>query len=376
MTIKSMMACALFAAALPCAPSRAQAGTDSRITMYGRFDTGLEYISGVRAADGARRSRWSGESGDWGASWLGWTGTEQLGDGQAIVFWLEQGLDLSKGASAVPGQPFNRKATVSWRSPGAGTFTLGRDILMSNTQWDMDPMMNELSSGTTLMRSRNALVGDNLVAYQSPVVDGFDLLGQYGLDESHGAGVAFRPGGTGRIRALQLTYTAASVQLRAQWNDLYDQNGKLSNIFTASRETFLGLGWNLTPALKLQAAWNHLTAPDTLPGLANRADHVRIGGRYQPVRQVQYTAGLYHIQVRGGAGDATHDGAGHATLLAAGALYFFSPITFAYVSVSHVHNGQGSDFSVGGYLPGTDSLNNPAQGHGQNGLYLGLVTGF
>lgn len=350
------------------------------VRLYGRFDAGLHYLHGVRTPDGVRANRLAAQSGDWGASWLGLTGTEQLGGGQALVFWLEQGLSLKDGAvagaSAGTGNAFSRKATVGWQSHALGTVSLGRDILLSNGQWDMDPMMNELSSGNTLMRSRNALIGNNLVQYQSPTVADFDLLAQYGLSERTDLADPAKAGQHGRIRGIQLTYRQPGIEVRAQLNDLYDEAGKLNNLFTASREGFVGLAWNATPALTVQTGWNHLLAPDTASGLADRADQLRIGGQYQPSKQVQFTAGVYRMQVRGGAGDATHDGAGHATMLAAGALYYFSPVSFLYVSAAHVHNGAGTGFGVGSNTPGSANLDNPAAGHAQSGLYAGLVTGF
>lgn len=361
--------------AAPCADA-----DNSQVTLYGRFDVGVNYTHGVRTADGARTSRAAMHSGDWGASWLGFTGTEDLGGGQSIVFWLEQGLNLDDGsvagASAGTGQAFSRKATIGWRSRTLGTVTLGRDILLSNGQWDIDPMMNELSSANTLMRSRNALIGNNLVQYQSPVVAGFDVLGQYGASEPGDRADPRKAGQHGRIRGVQLTYNVPGVEVRAQWNDLADEFGKLGNLFTASREGFIGAAWQATPAFKLQSGWNHVSAPDTAPGLADHADQVRLGGQYQATQQWQFTGGVYHMRVRGGTGDSTHDAAGRATMLAAGAIYYFSPVTFLYASAAHVHNSAGTAFGVGSNSPGSANLDNPTPGRSQSGVYAGLVTGF
>jgi predicted porin len=377
-TAAGIIAAALAAAAAPGIAAGADSG--SNVRLYGRFDAGLHYLHGVRTADGARASRLAAQSGDWGASWLGLTGTEQLGGGEAIVFWLEQGLNFKDGsvagASAGTGDAFSRKATIGWSSRALGTVTLGRDILLSNGQWDIDPMMNELSSGNTLLRSRNALIGNNLVQYQSPTWAGVDMLAQFGLSEQTDLADPRKAGQHGRVRGVQVTYRQPGVEVRAQFNDLYDEYGKLGNLFTASREGFVGVAWNASASLLLQAGWNHLLAPDSAPGLADRADQLRLGGQYWSSKQLQLTAGVYRIQVRGGAGDATHDGAGHATMLAAGALYYFSPVTFTYLSAARVHNGAGSSFGVGSNTPGSANLDNPAAGHAQSGIYAGLVTGF
>ena len=359
----------------------AQDNNASKVTLYGRFDVGVDYMTGVHnTIGGPARSHWNTESSDWGASWLGLTGIEDLGGGNAAIFSLEQGLDLMNGtvagASAGTGTAFSRKATVGFKSRDYGTVMVGRDLLMSNNQWEMDPLVDEQTSAATLVRARNALIGNNLVQYQSPSVAGFDVLLQYAPSEKTDREDPTMEGQYGRDRGIQVTYRAPGVVAMLQVNDLNDEYGKLSNIFVSSRETFLGIVVNATPKLKLQTAWNHLTAPGTAAGLANRADQLHIGARYQITPQLELSGGVFRVNVDGGGGDSTHDAAGHATLLGAGAMYHFTPLTFLYLTAAHVMNSGGSNFGTFVNSPGTDNVDNPAPGHSQSSLYAGIVTGF
>ena len=375
---KTLGAATLALASTLCA---AQGTNGSNVTLYGRFDVGIDYINNVRQSGAAGAySRWHVESGDWGASWLGLKGSEDLGGGNAAVFNLEQGLDLMDGsvagASAGTGTAFSRKATVGLQSRQYGTVLAGRDLLMSNNQWEMDPLMDEQTSAATLVRARNALIGNNMLQYISPTVAGLELQLQYAPSQLNDVTDPTYAGQYGRDRGLQLTYRTPRYVAMLQVNDLNDQYGKMSNIFISSRETFAGLLVNATSTLKLQVALNHLSAPDTAPGLADRADQWHVGVQYQISKPLQFTGGLFRIKVDGGAGDATHDAAGHATLLGLGVLYHFTPLTFLYLTGAHVSNAGGSNFGTFVNSPGTGNLDNPIQGGAQSSVYAGLVTGF
>jgi predicted porin len=349
------------------------------ITLYGRFDAGISYTTGVRDAAGGRGNSWRGESGNWGASWLGLSGDEGLGGGDAAFFALEQGIDLMHGTgNAGPDVLFGRKSYVGYRSRDYGALRLGRDLSLGNYQWDMDPMMQELYSSTALMRWRNSSVINNAIGYQSPVLRGCDVFLQHSPGERPGAYNQGATGGYGRTDSIQLTYTGAALELRSQFSQFRDADGRFSNLFVASREAFAGVAYKLDGATTLQAGYNHLSAPDTPAGLADRADHGWLGAKVQATPHWLLSGALYHMRVTGGGGDATHDGAGRAILLAAGAMYLFSKNTFWYLSLAHVSNSTGAQFGVGARNPGSDNgnLDNPAPGKAQNGMYTGINATF
>lgn len=358
----------------------APAGAQDNLQLYGRFDAGLGYTSAVRGVqDGAPGAAWRAQSGNWGASWLGLKGTEQLGDGDAAFFELEAGIDLMHGSgNAGADVLWGRKAYLGYRSRDWGELKLGRDLSMGNYQWDMDPMMQELYSSTSLMRWRNSLVINNAIGYQSPVWHGLDVSAQYAPGEQAGGVGQGLAAQSGRSDALQITYTDARLELRAQWDALRDGQGRFSNLFTASRTLFAGAAVKLDATTTVMAGYNHLSAADTPAGLADTAQHYWFGAKVQATPQWLLSGGGYRIQVSGGAGDATHDGAGHATLLAAGAMYALSKNTFWYLSLAHVRNGATSNFGVGARNPGSDNhnLDNPPMGGSQSGLYTGINASF
>src|ERR1700739_4328470 len=106
-----MMKKALLAAALMSAGVVAHA--QSSVTLYGRLDAGVEYISGLpNNAYNGSTSRWRLESGDWGTSLWGLKGAEDLGGGNKAVFQLEGSFNTMTGAGPGGGGLFNRWGEV------------------------------------------------------------------------------------------------------------------------------------------------------------------------------------------------------------------------------------------------------------------------
>ncbi len=82
------------------------AHAQSSVTLYGRLDSGLEYMSGVPAGSSATGAatgstrRFRAESGDWGTSLWGLKGAEDLGGGYKAGFQLEWYLNAVNGCGA------------------------------------------------------------------------------------------------------------------------------------------------------------------------------------------------------------------------------------------------------------------------------------
>src|SRR5258705_5025134 len=81
------------------------AHAQSSVTLYGRLDAGLEYMSGVPTGVGATGQatgsshRFRAESGDWGTSLWGMKGVEDIGGGNKVLFQLEGSFNTMTGAS-------------------------------------------------------------------------------------------------------------------------------------------------------------------------------------------------------------------------------------------------------------------------------------
>lgn len=96
----------------------------SSVTVYGRVDAGLRYVSNTDAQGGSTTSV---DNGALSGSRLGFTGTEDLGGGLKAMFTLESGLNPDTGTLAQGGRMFGRQAFVGLSS-SFGTVTLGRQM--------------------------------------------------------------------------------------------------------------------------------------------------------------------------------------------------------------------------------------------------------
>jgi general bacterial porin, GBP family len=101
------------------------ANAQSSVTLYGTLDTGIDYISNQKAATGGH-SAWGVQSGNVSTDRWGLKGTEDLGDGLAAVFDLENGFNIDNGKFSNGGDEFGRQAWVGISSSQYGTVTLGR----------------------------------------------------------------------------------------------------------------------------------------------------------------------------------------------------------------------------------------------------------
>jgi len=362
------------ACSLACATTQAE----SSITLYGVADAGFDFLSQVQTGTGTTASRWRAESSDWGASRFGLLGKEDLGGGLTTIFNLESGTNLMAGsAGSSGGRLFDRKAYVGLQSAQYGQFQMGRNLFIANDQWDLDPMLQEAYSSTALVRSRNVPITSNDIEYKSPSYGGFSMHAQYTLGNQS---TGFNRGAAtevGRSDGVQLTYSNTFFMLRGMYDEIRDPNGQMSNVFTSSREFFAGSNIYVN-ALTLQVAYTHLSAPDTPAGLARTADHYWLGAQYRVTPALALNGAVYHINVGSGAGDATHDPSGHATMFAAGTEYSLSKHSLLYATVAYVRNGSTSNFSVANNNPGlnNDNLSNPLPGHSQTGGYIGINHSF
>ncbi|KXU89387.1 porin [Paraburkholderia monticola] len=384
---------ALLAAALMSAGVVAHA--QSSVTLYGRLDAGIEYMSGVPSAsplnaNGAatqNSSRWKAESGDWGTSLWGMKGVEDIGGGNKVLFQLEGSFNTMTGAGPGGGGLFNRWATIGMSNAQYGTFTLGRMLFISNGVWDFDPFGQSNWSSASLVRGRNWPQSSNNFAYQSPKIAGFDFYGQYALSNA----TSWNGNGTtpqGREAGAQVTYTTSLFQIRGMYDEIRNPtNGGLwggpianggintantsNGVFAASREysamfnVFLG-------QFKIQGAYQAVRsagATGVLPGQPTTLDHEWGGVTWQATPAAALIAAVYHVN--------GNNGAGNATIYTVGGSYNLSKRTLLDIQVAGVSNSKTANYGLNannaGYAPATD---NPLQGKGQTGVYAGIQHSF
>jgi len=380
---------ALLAAALMTAGVVAHA--QSSVTLYGRLDAGIEYMTGVPQGVGANgqatgsTNRWRAESGDWGTSLWGLKGVEDIGGGNKVLFQLEGSFNTMTGAGPGGGGLFNRWATVGLSNDQYGTFTMGRMLYISNGVWDFDPFGQSNWSSASLVRGRNWPQSSNNFAYQSPKIAGFDFYGQYALSNA----TSWNGNGTtaqGREAGAQVTYTNSLFQVRGIYDEirnpangaLYGPNPSAVNtanigngVFAASREysalvnVFLG-------QFKIQAAYQAVRsagAQNVLPGQPTTLDHEWGGVTWQATPAAALIAAVYHVN--------GNNGAGNATIYTVGGSYNLSKRTLLDLQVATVQNSKTANYGLNANNYGSAaSTDNPFPGHSQTGVYAGIQHSF
>ncbi|SAK52413.1 porin protein [Caballeronia hypogeia] len=348
------------------------AAAQTSVTMYGRLDGGIEYLNHIANGAGGSATRWSAEGGDWGTSMWGLKGNEDLGGGLMAVFDLETAIQIMNGTTG-GGRLWSRRAYAGLNSRTYGQLQAGRNLFIdSDGVWEFDPFVQQAVSSASLVRGRNWQQTSNNVEYHSPVFHGFDVQGQYAFGNQAGAFNSGAPGEFGRSEGVMLTYHSTLFDVRGIYDELRSQNGKLDNIFQASREYFVGANLKVDK-WKVQAAYTHYAAPDSPVGVSDTADHYWLGATYQATPAWAVTAAGFYIHVGEGTGDASHDPASHAMLYALGTTYNFTKRTFLYGTVAYVRNSANGTFSVFATPRDADPGTSPLTGESQTGAYIGMM---
>jgi predicted porin len=374
---------ALLAAALMSAGVIAHA--QSSVTLYGRLDAGVEYISGLpNATYTGSTSRWRIESGDWGTSLWGMKGVEDLGGGNKALFQLEGSFSTVTGAGPGAGELFNRWATVGMSNDQFGTLLLGRELFISNGVWDFDPFGQSNWSSASLVRGRNWPQSSNNVSYQSPKFAGFDVYGQYALSNAtnwNGNGTTPQ----GREDGLQLTYTNSLFQLRGLYDEIRNPTtgtlgdpaaGAPAGPFSFGREYFAGANVFLGQ-FKIQAVFQGVRTSgesDVPIGTPTTTDQEWGGVTWQATPAAALIAAVYHVNA--------NNGGGNATIYTIGGSYNLSKRTLLDIQVATVQNSKSANFGLDANAPGDGGdtsagfNENPLHGHSQTGVYAGIQHSF
>jgi len=357
----------------------------SSVTLYGRIDNGIRYESGLPTGH-----LFTASSGDWGCSWFGLRGTEDLGGGTWAIFNLEGQLDTMTGASE--GALFGRHATVGLANDRFGTFKLGNLGAgeLSQDSWPVDPQMMQRYSIETLVRARNWASASNGFEYQTPTWGGFSLKGQYDLTNNTGWNSASSATGQGRSDGIEMIYQFANAGGRVIYDEIRGADGSFNDVYARSRSLQAAGAYSFGP-VRVYAGYQHLSAPnatDASVGVASstqpagvsaptQVDHEWIGAAWRVTPATGITAAVYHA-------NANH-GNGNATLYTLGGTYDLSKRTFLYAEMGYVRNSATSNISLSDgpygnndYDPATNTASNgnPNYGHAQAGAFVGVMTAF
>ncbi|MFM0175585.1 porin [Paraburkholderia sediminicola] len=352
------------------------AHAQSSVTLYGRLDAGLQYVTGVPTGHGANGQAtgsthsFQQESGDGGINLWGLKGVEDLGGGNRIIFQLEGQILLNTGnVAGEPGQLFNRWAALGPSSDRYGTLMLGRELFISNGVWDFDPFWQDPWGSASLVRGRNWPISSNNISYRSPKFGGFEVYGQYSLSN----GTSWNGNGTtaqGRGDGIQITYTSALFQIRGIYDEMRNPaDGLLHNPYSFSREytaaanIFLG-------QFKLQAVYqaSRTSHAVTDPGANQPSTSTDLewgAVTWQATPAAVLIAAVYHV-------NANHGG-GNGSMYTVGGSYNLSRRTLLTFQLATVQNSKTANFSLFANGAGTSAASgNPLVGHSQSGAYAGI----
>lgn len=152
------------------------------VTIYGTVDAGLVGEAGCASACAHSKLSSGVETG----SRLGFSGREDLGDGNAAVFALEAGFQTDTGKSDQNGRAFGRQAFVGLSSTKLGAVTLGRQY---NLQYQVlvdvaDPFKGGLAGNAGNLIGYSVMSYDNSIKYVTPTLHGVSAAALYSFGES------------------------------------------------------------------------------------------------------------------------------------------------------------------------------------------------
>jgi predicted porin len=344
---------ALAIAALAVTASSAWA--QSSVTAYGRVVGGAEYVDKIAdPVTGETHSLKRAADNQWGTSMLGFKGSEDLGDGLKANFLLESGFGLKSGSTN--GSAFwNRRSYVGLSDPKWGSFRVGKNLLISNDVWFLDPTGQQFVGSATLVRGRSWQGANNVVEYTTPDLGGFSATAQIGLGEQAGSSKSLSSAG------VSLSYVNRDLELRAIYSQRYDAAAAYSDVYSFSKEGIVGGTYRFGPA-KVFAAYDYITAPDALLTAPSKVKHGWLGVRYDVSTGLQLVGAVYHVD--------TDRVDGKATLMMLGADYYLSKRTFLYASLGGVNNSGNGNFAADVTVGG------PGVGASQKAIYAGMGHSF
>jgi len=269
---------------------------------------------------------------------------------------------------------------------------------ISQDSWDIDPQLMQQYAVQTLVRGRNWAQAGNGFQYTSANFGGVTLEGQYELTNTPGNWNGTSGGGgtqpsnlgnpQGRTDGIKVVYTGGSVELLAIYDEVRDQKGQFSDVYTTSRTGIVG-GTYVWGPLKVYIGYQRLSAPNatfanqtnavtgTLPtgvtGAPTAVNHEWGGLAWQVSPFVSVTGAVFHANA--------NNGNGNATMYTLAGTYNLSKTTFLHTELAYVTNSSTSNVGLGNgysdyYGPNTNeggTSNAPNYGKNQFGVNVGIM---
>lgn len=168
----------LFCLAISSAITSVQAAD---LSIFGAVDTGFLFSHSKFDGESAENT-FSMESSINETSSIGLAGSEDLGNGWAVSFHLENEFASDSGSMATESKLFDREAQLSLKGP-FGTFSFGRMGSLSSAvgTYDLVYAVGDSFDGGdyNIFGLSTGGVYDNLITYQTPEWAGFQVTAQY-----------------------------------------------------------------------------------------------------------------------------------------------------------------------------------------------------
>lgn len=359
------------ATAAACLALTGTADAQSKVTLYGIADIGIEHIDNSPAGGAQTRE----VSGNLSGSRWGLKGVEDLGGGMNAIFQLEGGINLDDGTTAQSTKGLGANAATSSRlfgrqswvglSSGTQAVTLGRQrSLLYEQAIVFDPMGASTRYSARSVDYAAAARIDNAVKYTGafgPLTAQAMYSNRY--DVGYGSEV---PDGqvSGRFYSGALTYAAGPFAASGSFEQR-NSNTDVTSGATERRAT-IAATYVLGP-VKGFAGYRYLRASNAfLPAnpivvgkgaQASTANLYWVGAQYSLTPAFLLSAAAYYHGV--------HSTDASPWLAVLRADYSLAKRTDLYATAGYAHNDSASALGVNGY--GT-----VATGHMQAGLVLGI----
>jgi predicted porin len=318
----------------------------STVQIYGIADAGVEYVNNVRLGTTAGSPTGSVvrlQSGNESSSRIGFRGREDLGDGLAAIFTLENGFSIDTGTLGQGGRLFGRQAYVGLTG-GLGEIELGRQ---TTAIYDFGVVFDPLSAvryGVTVFDLAYASRADNAVKYVGNF-GGLNLAGQYSLGyDSLIANGSEVPGAfkVGKEMGVHTRYTAGRVQIGAA----YDRQNGTSVATEADKNQRMDFGASVdfTP-VKLSVGYQRQLVTTGLTTAANKLYWVAM--QYATTAALTLTPAVYVNDPQGSNKKSTM-----FTVLGS---YALSKRTDLYSQVAFMKNQNAAFLGMGGTVNPGDS---------------------